>query len=42
MKNLKNVVEKAPPDYNRMVESIPGGFVITKRVEKPEAEKAKA
>jgi hypothetical protein len=34
---------KAPTGYNRMVESIPGGFVITKRVEKAgEAEKAKA
>jgi hypothetical protein len=35
--------EPAPPEYNRMVESIPGGFVITKRVEKAEeAEKVKA
>lgn len=34
--------ERAPPDYNRMVESIPGGFIITKRVEKPDVtEKAK-
>ncbi len=32
--------EKAPEGYNRMVESIPGGFEIVKRVEK--AEKAKA
>jgi hypothetical protein len=34
--------EKAPEGYNRMVESLPGGFVITKRVEtSKEAEKAK-
>jgi hypothetical protein len=35
--------KEAPPGYHNLVESIPGGFVITKRVEKPEvAEKAKA
>lgn len=42
LKNLKAAVEKAPPDYNRMVESLPGGFEIVKRVEKAgETEKAK-
>lgn len=35
--------EKAPEGYHRMVESLPGGFEIVKRVEKVgKAEKAKA
>ncbi len=40
LKNLKNTVEKAPPDYNRMVEYFPNAFGSLDRIKAKEKQEA--